>query len=60
MEIKQRIDDNNAELMSMIPVTFELNKRRHQLLKENAELQKECNHVFEDGYCIYCYLEENE
>lgn len=60
IEIKQKIDSNNKVIESlMTPNIFTLNNTVSQLLRENAELQKSCEHKFEEGYCIYCYQEEN-
>lgn len=41
----------------LTPNKFTLNNTVAQLLKENEELQKQCEHNFQDGYCIYCYKE---
>lgn len=58
-EIKQRIDQNNKVIQELLtPSSFVLNNTISELLKENEELQKQCKHEFEDGYCIYCYKEE--
>lgn len=59
LEIKNRIDKNNAEIESiMCPGLFVLNERVRELLDENFELQSQCNHKFENGICIYCHKEE--
>ena len=29
-------------------------------LTENEILSKDCTHEYEEGYCIYCYKEENK
>lgn len=56
LEIKQRIDMNNMLIEKlMTPNQFTLNNTVSNLLLENRELQNECEHEFEDGYCIYCY-----
>lgn len=58
-EIKQKIDENNTIIESLLtPNQFTLNNTVAQLLKENSELQKECFHEYEDGYCKYCYKEK--
>lgn len=58
-EIKEKIDFNNMLLESILtPNKFTLNNTVADLLRENDELQKQCTHKFEDGYCIYCYKEE--
>ena len=55
LEIKKRIDENNKIIESlMTPNVFTLNNTISELLAENKKLQEECEHVFENGYCIYC------
>ena len=56
LEIKQKIENNNQIIESQ----FTLNNTVRKLLAENAELQKQCQHQYEGGYCIYCYKEEDE
>lgn len=59
LTIKEQIDRNNALIEKiMTPNVFTLNNTVADLLQENAELQKKCTHEFEDGYCVYCYKEE--
>jgi hypothetical protein len=59
LEIKKRIDENNKIIESlMTPNVFTLNNTIAKLLAENKKLQEECEHVFENGYCIYCMKEE--
>ena len=62
LEIKKTIDHNNSLIESFLnPNVFTLNNTVAQLISENRELQKKCNHVFdENGYCIYCYLLEEK
>ena len=61
LEIKKRIDQNNDLIEKMIsPNIFTLNNTVAQLLKENEILQSQCEHEFEDGYCIFCYKEESQ
>ena len=58
-DIKMQIDYNNQLIESLLsPNKFTLNNTVAQLLKENEELQKQCEHNYQDGYCIYCYKEE--
>ena len=61
LDIKNKIEENNKIIESlMTPNIFTLNNTVAELLAENKELQNECDHVFEDGYCIYCMKgEEN-
>lgn len=59
VEIKEKIDQNNKIIEEVFkPNQFTLNNLVSDLLKENDELQKQCIHVFENGFCIYCYKEE--
>lgn len=59
MLIKKKIDKNNEMIERLMsPNIFTLNNTVAELLKENAELQEQCDHEFEDGYCHYCYKEE--
>lgn len=61
IEIKQTIDQNNRIIEGLFrPNEFTLNNTVQKLLKENAELQKQCHHEFDGGYCIYCYKEAPE
>lgn len=60
LEIKEQIDRNNKIIESIfVPNQFVLNNSVRELLKENEELQKKCTHQFEDGYCIFCYKEQD-
>ena len=55
LEIKRKIEENNKIIESlMTPNVFTLNNTVAELLAENKALQEECEHVFENGYCIYC------
>lgn len=61
LEIKKKIDENNKLIESLVtPNIFTLNNTVAELLKENEILSKDCPHEYEDGYCIYCYKEENK
>ena len=61
LEIKQKIESNNQIIESLFtPNQFTLNNTVRKLLAENAELQEQCQHQYDGGYCIYCYKEENE
>lgn len=58
-EIKQKIEENNRKIESLLtPSMFTLNNEVSTLLKENENLQKSCDHSFENGFCIYCYKGE--
>lgn len=59
LERKEKIDANNKLIQEILnPSEFTLNNVVRDLLEENAELQKGCEHSFVDGYCEYCYLED--
>lgn len=59
LERKEKIDANNKLIQEILnPSQFTLNNTVRDLLEENAQLQKECEHSFVDGYCEYCYLED--
>lgn len=59
LEIHERIDRNNKIIEDCFsPNVFTLNNTVRELLKENEELQHQCSHTFQDGYCIYCYKEK--
>ena len=59
--IKEQIDRNNKLIEQFLtPNQFVLNNTVAQLLKENAQLQQQCQHEFEEGYCIYCYKSEED
>jgi hypothetical protein len=61
LEIKEKIDANNKLIETILnPTAFTLNNAVKDLLKENDELQAQCIHNFVDGYCEYCYMEENK
>jgi hypothetical protein len=61
LERKEKIDLNNKMIENLLtPSQFTLNNTIRELLEENAKLQKECTHSFVDGYCEYCYLEEQK
>ena len=42
------------------PNIFTLNNTVAELLEENRQLQDQCDHVFEDGYCIYCFKRQEK
>lgn len=60
-KIKLEINNNNRLIEeAMAPASFILNKEVSALLSRNRELQEECPHEFNEGYCIYCYKMEGE
>lgn len=59
INIKMKIDENNKIISDLFaPNQFTLNNTIQKLLKENEELQNQCPHLFENGYCKFCYKEE--
>lgn len=55
MEIRKRIEENNKIIESlMTPNVFTLNNTIADLITENRELQNQCEHEFEEGFCVYC------
>ena len=57
-QIHNKIVENNNEIEKIITANrFTLNIKIQELLEENKKLQKECNHLFENGVCIYCFKE---
>ena len=61
LDIKKRIDLNNQLIeQALKPNQFTLNNTVKGLLLEIDELQNQCPHEYEDGYCIYCYKGEND
>ena len=61
LQIKEKIDANNKIIESLLnPSMFTLNNTIKDLLAENDELQGICKHSFVDGYCEYCYKEEQK
>ena len=60
-EIKEKNETNNKIIEGLLsPNQFTLNNTIRELLEENKKLQDQCKHVFEGGYCIYCYKGEEK
>lgn len=60
-EIRQKILFNKERINQIFnPGIFILQEEAAELMAEIDELQKQCNHEFEDGKCIYCGVEENK
>lgn len=61
LDIKAKIEQNNELIEQLLtPNKFTLNNTIADLLLENENLQKQCNHIYEDGICVYCYKMEEE
>lgn len=58
-EIKKMIDEKNDQIRFLLtPNYFILNNAIQELSIEIQNLQEQCPHKFENGFCIYCYKEE--
>ena len=58
-EIKKQIDANNILIeQALSPSLWTLNSTVANLLEENEKLQNECVHKFEEGFCVFCYKDE--
>ena len=55
-EIRKLIDENNKKIEQILkPNQFTLNNIVSDLIMQNRNLQKCCEHNFDDkGFCIYC------
>ena len=61
LEIKKEIDFRNKLIEEALsPNIFTLNNTVSELLKEISDLQKQCPHEWDNGYCIYCNLMKGE
>lgn len=61
IEIFNKIEENNKLIAQVLsPNLWVLNNTVADLIKENEQLQKECTHKFEDGFCVFCYKAEEE
>ena len=60
-EIIEKIAFNEKLIeKALTPNIYTLNNTVSKLLAENMELQKLCNHFYEDGYCVYCHKSEED
>lgn len=60
-EIKRKIDCNNQLIEQLLtPNQFTLNNTIAKILEENQKLQEQCPHEYKNGYCIYCFKEEDD
>ena len=56
-QIKLRIEEINHQIREMImPSFYTLNNGVTILMDEIKDLQKNCPHEWEDGFCKYCNL----
>ena len=61
LEIKKKIEENNKIIENLItPDIFSLDTTIAELLDEIRYLQNQCEHVFENGSCIYCMKGEEK
>ena len=61
IEIKNKIDFLNRQIEECLsPNIFTLNNTVLSLQKEIDSLQRSCDHVYQDGYCLYCYKAKEE
>ncbi len=61
LKIKEQIDFNNKLIeQKLTPNKFTLNNTIKELLEENEKLQSQCEHEYENGYCIYCYKQKED
>ena len=60
-QIKTLIEANNQKIEEIMkPNQFVLNNMIKELLEDNARLQKQCPHDFEEGYCNFCFMRESD
>lgn len=58
-EIKQKVLFNKKRINQIFnPGIFVLQQEAMDLMAEIEDLQKQCDHDFKYGKCIYCDLEE--
>lgn len=58
-QIKELIDAKEEKIEELLdPSAFTLSPQIQQLTKEIKQLQNQCTHSFEVGYCKYCCIKE--
>lgn len=57
LEIRAKIRENNKKIEEALR-TFILKDDINKYLDENQKLREKCEHIFENGICIYCDLPE--
>ena len=57
--INSQINQNNDKIEKfLITNNFLLNSQVSELIEKNKQLQNQCPHSYKNGYCEYCYKEE--
>lgn len=60
-QIKLEIEKKNRQIREMImPSFFSLNNGVQVLMNEIKDLQSQCPHNYEDGFCVYCNKIESQ
>lgn len=62
-EIRVKVDENNLKIRKLMDkFDFTLNSKLEELLEENEKLRSQCDHIFQNGNCIWCdeFEEVNE
>lgn len=61
LQIYNRVKSIEDEIASIAdPSTFVYNPKIGQLIMQLTEVQNECEHVFDDGFCIICGRPEDD
>jgi hypothetical protein len=61
IEIKRQIDDYNRQIeLILSPNQFTLNNEITKITAKITELQEQCSHEFENGYCNWCYKSQEK
>lgn len=60
-QIKNQIDEYNRQIELLLsPNQFTLNNAIVDITNKISQLQQNCPHEFEDGYCNWCYKQEEK
>ena len=60
LEIHKKIDEINAMVVKLLsPNEFILSNLIVKLTAEVQSLQSQCTHKFVEGFCEYCYKEQD-
>lgn len=58
-ERKEKINELNSMIQSVLmPNVFTLNNTVLKIQKEIDQLQSECSHEYDEGYCNFCNKEK--